>query len=249
MTKDEQVSYLANLYHMLLSDGTVDSVEEKVFEQIAREIGAGYFERRNALETAQSEGYELSMLERFSDRIRNLEDMLFAAMCNGVVDAGEKKFIVDFATRAAMNQQQFSTINKDLMTGITMGAVEKHKYSAKDGTVLVICQQHFVIVFEMHAVSNDIHAGCCILDEDQVLGTRSDEIGQTVPCCPEFGLQLTNKEVHRLCGCTIEVALLQCDDVPRRQPEGAMIEVGQPVRKGPVIAHREPGVFAVDGEV
>ena len=113
MTKDEQVRYLANLYHVLLSDGKVETVEEKVFEQIAREIGAGYFERRNALESAQAEGYELFMMKRFSDRIRNLEDMLFAAMCNGVVDADEKKFIVDFATRAAMNQQQFNTIKAE----------------------------------------------------------------------------------------------------------------------------------------
>ena len=52
MMKDEQVQYLANIYHLLLADAEVGRVEEKAFELIAREIGAGYFERRNALKSA-----------------------------------------------------------------------------------------------------------------------------------------------------------------------------------------------------
>ena len=46
MNKEEQVGYLANIYRLLLADGAVERVEEKVFEEISREIRAGFFERK-----------------------------------------------------------------------------------------------------------------------------------------------------------------------------------------------------------
>ncbi len=41
MEKEDQVKYLANVYHVLLADGDVDPVETRVNDTIAREIGAG----------------------------------------------------------------------------------------------------------------------------------------------------------------------------------------------------------------
>lgn len=113
MMKDEQVQYLANIYHLLLADAEVGRVEEKAFELIAREIGAGYFERRNALKSAEQATFQVRPVGRLSDRMRNLEDMLLAAYCNGVVDAAEKKLIVDFATQVAVNKHQFSVMKSE----------------------------------------------------------------------------------------------------------------------------------------
>ena len=45
--------------------------------------------------------------------MRNLEDMLLAAYCNGVVDAAEKKLIVEFATQVAVNKHQFSVMKSE----------------------------------------------------------------------------------------------------------------------------------------
>lgn len=113
MMKDEQVQYLANIYHLLLADAEVGRVEEKAFELIAREIGAGYFERRNALKSAEQATFQVRPVGRLSDRMRNLEDMLLAAYCNGVVDAAEKKLIVEFATQVAVNKHQFSVMKSE----------------------------------------------------------------------------------------------------------------------------------------
>ena len=52
MNAGEKAAYLANLHYVLMSDGSVDRVEERVFQEIAREIGAGYFDRQNAIEAA-----------------------------------------------------------------------------------------------------------------------------------------------------------------------------------------------------
>ena len=113
MTKDEQVQYLANIYHLLRSDGGTDEIEDKVLQQIVRDIGGGYFERRNAQELVGQPTFEIRPVGRLSERLRNLEDMVFAGYSNGMVDATEKKIIVEFATAIAVNQQQFSMIKSE----------------------------------------------------------------------------------------------------------------------------------------
>ena len=110
MNKDEQVVYLANIYRLLLADGAAERIEERVFEEMARDIGAGFFERKGGMEAAQGEQYQLELVGRWSDRIRNLEDMLFAAFCNGVLEPGEKTLIKDYAGKLGISQQQFDVI-------------------------------------------------------------------------------------------------------------------------------------------
>ena len=50
---------------------------------------------------------------RWSERIRNLEDMLFAAYCNGVVESAEKKAVVEYARRLGINQKQLDVIKQE----------------------------------------------------------------------------------------------------------------------------------------
>lgn len=113
MNKEEQVRYLANIYHLLVSDGAVDRIEEKVFDEIAREIGAGYFEKRNAMDLARKDGYQVRLAGRWSERIRNLEDMLFAAYCNDVLERTEKKVITHYAGQVEISQAQFDVIKEE----------------------------------------------------------------------------------------------------------------------------------------
>jgi uncharacterized tellurite resistance protein B-like protein len=113
MNKEEKVRYLASIYHLLISDGAVDRIEEKVFEAISRDIGAGYFERKNAMELAANEGYQPQLVGRWSQRIGNLEDMLFAAYCNGVLERTEKKLITVYASQLGISQAQFDVIKDE----------------------------------------------------------------------------------------------------------------------------------------
>ncbi|MFH1267702.1 MAG: hypothetical protein ABIK89_18455 [Planctomycetota bacterium] len=113
MNKEEQVAYLANIYRLLLSDGAVDRIEEKALEQISRDIGAGYFERTNAMDRAREEGFRVQLAGRWSDRIRNFEDMIFAAFVNGVLEPSEKKLIKEYAAQLGIDQAQFDVIQKE----------------------------------------------------------------------------------------------------------------------------------------
>ncbi len=113
MKREESVSYLANIYYLVSSDGSVDRIEERVFEQIAREIDAGYLERKRAKEMIGSSELPTQLPVRWSQRIRNLEDMLFAAYCNGVVDPAEKTVILEYAKQLGINQQQLQVIKQE----------------------------------------------------------------------------------------------------------------------------------------
>ena len=98
MKTEETISYLANIYAVVAADGVVDRVEERVFETIARDIGAGYFARKQAVERAGGDDDLPAKLElRWSDQIRNIEDMLFVAYCDSGLDPTEKRVIIDYA--------------------------------------------------------------------------------------------------------------------------------------------------------
>ena len=113
MDRDDKIKYLANIYHLLESDGSVERVEDNVFEEISREIGAGYFEKKEAKSLAKTPDFQPQRLERWSDRIRNLEDMLFSAFCNGVIDRAEKTLIQGLAYQLDISQAQFNLVKEE----------------------------------------------------------------------------------------------------------------------------------------
>lgn len=113
MKKEEIVKYLANIYAVVASDGEVERVEERLFEDIGRGIRAGYFARKQAMEMVAKESLPTQLDARWSDKIRNLEDMLLAAYCNGVLEPLEKKMIVDYAKHLDISQKQLNAIKDE----------------------------------------------------------------------------------------------------------------------------------------
>jgi uncharacterized tellurite resistance protein B-like protein len=113
MNGEEKAKYLANIYHVLIADGGVDRLEERVFDGIRRDLRAGYSETQKAKKLAEQQGYQVELVGRWSDRIANLEDMLFAAFCNGVFERTEKKVIQQYAKQLGINQTQFDVIKQE----------------------------------------------------------------------------------------------------------------------------------------
>jgi DnaJ-domain-containing protein 1 len=110
MNNEEKARYLANIYYVLLADGQVDRVEERVFEEMSREIGAGYFERKEALDLARKPGYRVEPAGRWSQQVRNLEDMLFAAFADDAFHPAEKKAVREYAAGLGIDQKQFTRV-------------------------------------------------------------------------------------------------------------------------------------------
>ena len=113
MTEEEQVQYLANIYHVARADGRVEVIEDGVIENMANDIGAGYLETRNALDLSVEKDFSIIFPARLSDRIRNLEDMLQLAYQDQVLHGLEKKIMIDFARQIGITQEQVNTIRKE----------------------------------------------------------------------------------------------------------------------------------------
>ena len=109
----ETVTYLANIYYLLIADGGVDRLEERAFDEIRRDIRAGYFDTTKAKEMAQKEGFQVQLVGRWSERVANLEDMLFAAYCNGVLERTEKRALQQYASQLGIDQAQFDVIKQE----------------------------------------------------------------------------------------------------------------------------------------
>ena len=113
MNEEEKAKYLANVYHVLIADGGMDRLEERVFDGIRRDLRAGYTETQKAKELARQEGYQALLVGRWSDRIANLEDMLFAACCDGVFERAEQNVIQQYAKQLGISQTQFDVIKQE----------------------------------------------------------------------------------------------------------------------------------------
>ena len=113
MNDEEKTKYLANIYYVLIVDGGVDRPEERAFDEIQRHLRGGYFTTKKAKELAQSEGFQWQLVGRWSDRVGNFEDMLFAAYCNGVLERTEKKAIQQYASQLGINQAQLDLIKQE----------------------------------------------------------------------------------------------------------------------------------------
>ena len=113
MDKQQAVDYLVNIYAVLASDGDVERSESRVFEVIAKEIGAGFFERKKAIEAYEETKATATLSGRWSDKVRNLEDMLFAAYCNGALAPDEKAIVVAQARVLGIEKEQLAVIKTE----------------------------------------------------------------------------------------------------------------------------------------
>ncbi|MFA6186873.1 MAG: hypothetical protein WC770_06670 [Phycisphaerae bacterium] len=113
MNNDEQIQYLANIYYLARCDGRFEVEEDYLLQEIARGIGAGYLETRKALDKAMADGFEVKFPSRFSDKIRNFEDMLLVAYYDNKLEQMEKKIIVSYTKRLEIEQKQIDIIKEE----------------------------------------------------------------------------------------------------------------------------------------
>jgi hypothetical protein len=115
MNNDEQIQYLANIYYLARCDGRFEVEEDYLLQEIAKGIGAGYLETRKALDKAMTDGFEVKIPTRFSEKIRNFEDMLMVAFYDNKLEETEKKIISSYAKRLAIEQKQIDIIKEEIV--------------------------------------------------------------------------------------------------------------------------------------
>jgi zinc-ribbon domain len=110
VNKEDMVPYLANVALISASDGKLDPREAKAIESIRNEIGAGEQELHEALNVVAQGGYKIRPVGRFSDKVRNLEDMIFVSLSDGNLDKKQKPEILSFAKVIKISQTQLTEL-------------------------------------------------------------------------------------------------------------------------------------------
>ena len=110
MTKEQMVMYLANVAMVAAVDGELNPYEAKAIESIRQEIGATKAELQKALTAVSQGNYKIFSVGRFSDQVRNLEDMIIVSLKDGVLAESEKSEVLSFAKSIKITQDQITEI-------------------------------------------------------------------------------------------------------------------------------------------
>ena len=110
MTKEEKLLYLSNVVFIAGTDQVISDAEAKAIEIVRQQIGASEGDLKKALHTVSNGNHRLTPFGRFSDKARNLEDMILVAISDGEISKSEKPEILFFAKTIKISQDQITEI-------------------------------------------------------------------------------------------------------------------------------------------
>ena len=110
MTHEEILTYLANVAMISAVDGQLSPLEAKAIETVRQEIDASKNDLNAALQAVAQGDYQIIPVGRFSEKVRNLEDMVFVSLVDGDLSKAEKPEILSFAKAIKINQNQLTQI-------------------------------------------------------------------------------------------------------------------------------------------
>jgi len=113
MEKKELENYLANIVLIMKADGEYDPHEIDGFQTICKGVGATEDNLEKAMQVVENGDYGLTPAGRLSDKIRNLEDMIYVFLSTSKLPDSEKKIVLSYAKMIQLTQQQINEILKE----------------------------------------------------------------------------------------------------------------------------------------
>ncbi len=110
MSSSDQITYIANVIAIAQADGKVTSEEQSAVAFVRQKNGASEDDVQAAIRLVQAGDYNITPVGRYSDTIRNLEDMLLVSLIDGDLADEEKKAMLAFAKTIKLSQEQINTI-------------------------------------------------------------------------------------------------------------------------------------------
>ncbi len=110
MSDSHQIIYIANVIALAQADGKVTGEEQSAIAYVCQKNGLSEADVQAATRLVQAGDYNIAPVGRFSDTIRNLEDMLLVALIDGDLADKEKKAMLAFAKAVKLSQEQINVI-------------------------------------------------------------------------------------------------------------------------------------------
>ena len=114
LTYKGKVIYLANIVSIARAVGNISPKEIEAIKKIQESIGAGKIELNKAYKAAESPDYEINPVGYWSDKVKNLEDVIYVSMIDGWITDKKKQSILKFAKQINLKQEQIKYIAADV---------------------------------------------------------------------------------------------------------------------------------------
>ncbi|MGB6377920.1 MAG: TerB family tellurite resistance protein [Syntrophobacteria bacterium] len=134
---EELVMYLANLVSVARIDGSVSPKKSEAVARIQKRMGAKKTELNKAMKLAERDDYKIEPIGHFTDKVQNLEDLLYVSVVDGEIHAQEETIIVNFAKDIGVTQDQLNLIMGDINRLLASGTA-RSSCRACDAEVPVI---------------------------------------------------------------------------------------------------------------
>jgi hypothetical protein len=120
LISDELVLYLANVVAVARVDGLLAPGEETAIEVIRVELGAKKGDLTRAVRMAESPDFVPKPVGRFSDRICNLEDMLFVSLVDDNLPEQERALLLTFSRAIGLSDEQLRTMLPEVKARVAL---------------------------------------------------------------------------------------------------------------------------------
>ena len=125
ITSDLVVTYLANIIKISQLDGKLDPGEQKAIGEICQRLQADENQLQEAMKKVAEGIHTMAPVGRLSDKIRNLEDMLFVALVDGDLTASEKKEMLAYVKQITISQDQIKIVLNETKTKIELQKIKQ----------------------------------------------------------------------------------------------------------------------------
>lgn len=110
ISSDLLVFYLANIIKMSQTDGKLNPKAQSALKEVCKRLLVDNKTLKAAAGAVSGGGHVLMPVGRFSDKVRNLEDMLYVALVDGEFSEAEREEIQGFVEKIDVTEQQVQTI-------------------------------------------------------------------------------------------------------------------------------------------
>lgn len=131
---DLVVFYLANIIKMSQTDGKMNSKAQMALKEVCKRFQVDKKTLKAAAGAVSGGGHVLMPVGRFSDKVHNLEDMLFVALVDGEFSDAERTEIQGFVEKIHVTEEQVQTILTETKIKIDLQMVARE--CSKCGTNL-----------------------------------------------------------------------------------------------------------------
>ncbi len=118
-------SYLSNIVQISQMDGKLAPEEQGAIGEICSRLGAKENDLIEAIKNVGLGGYTMTPVGRFSDKIKNLEDMLFVAMVDGDLSKAEKDEMLVFVKKIDITKDQIRILLNETKAKINLQKITR----------------------------------------------------------------------------------------------------------------------------